>query len=226
MKKIIRTLAILVTAVMAAAMIPVTASAGSFSEAKEGVVYIESYFTAPDNSTYIWSYGNSYYYQEKGTTKGFRGSGFAIGNEGESVQYIVTNAHVVLDETADGIRSLDPLNATLNVASQKAGEVRVYFSYGANDFMRAQIYMVDESKDICILKLPQTTDKRKPLIPEKNDKLLMCSDGVYNALSSDELSEALSYPAGEAAVKIENLVISKGYSNQDNFTAVVLEFFR
>ena len=66
----------------------------------------------------------------------------------------------------------------------------------------------------------------KPLIPEKNDKLLMCSDGVYNALSPDELSEALSCPAVDAAAKIEELVISKGYSNQDNFTAIVLEFFR
>lgn len=29
--------------------------------------------------------------------------------------------------------------------------------------MRAQIYLVDEARDICILKLPQATDKRKPL---------------------------------------------------------------
>ena len=66
----------------------------------------------------------------------------------------------------------------------------------------------------------------KPLIPKKNDKLLLCSDGVYNALSAEELSESLMLPAGEAAVSIENKVLAKGYSNQDNFTAVVLEFIR
>ena len=64
----------------------------------------------------------------------------------------------------------------------------------------------------------------KPLVPKKNDKLLICSDGVYNAVSAEELSGALAYPAGEAAESIEKTVISKEYSNQDNFTAVVLEF--
>ena len=64
----------------------------------------------------------------------------------------------------------------------------------------------------------------RPLVPRKNDKLLICSDGVYNAASSEELSEALAHPAGEAAEIIKKTVLSKGYSNQDNFTAVVLEF--
>lgn len=64
----------------------------------------------------------------------------------------------------------------------------------------------------------------RPLIPEINDKLLICSDGVYNAASAAELSGALAHPAGEAAEIIEKTVLSKKYSNQDNFTAVVLEF--
>lgn len=66
----------------------------------------------------------------------------------------------------------------------------------------------------------------KPLVPKKDDKILICSDGVYNALSEAELSGALASPADEAAEIIENIVISKAYSNQDNFTAVVLGFIR
>lgn len=66
----------------------------------------------------------------------------------------------------------------------------------------------------------------KPLVPKRNDKLLLCTDGVYNALTASELKEALSKPAEEAAALIESKVVSKGYSTQDNFTAIVLEFIR
>lgn len=64
----------------------------------------------------------------------------------------------------------------------------------------------------------------KPFIPQINDKLLMCSDGVYNALPDSEIIEALAFEANEAANIIESKVLAKGYRNQDNFTAVVLEF--
>lgn len=66
----------------------------------------------------------------------------------------------------------------------------------------------------------------KPFVPQINDKLLICTDGVYNALTEEELTESLSFEASEAAQVIENRVLAKGYSNQDNFTAVVLEFVR
>lgn len=64
----------------------------------------------------------------------------------------------------------------------------------------------------------------RPLVPKRNDKLLLCTDGVYNALTVSELNESLSLPAEEAAAQIESRVVAKGYSTQDNFTAVVLEF--
>lgn len=67
---------------------------------------------------------------------------------------------------------------------------------------------------------------KRPLIPQKNDKLLLCSDGVYNALTTAELIESLNRGAYEAANVIENKILAKGYPNQDNFTAVVLEFIK
>lgn len=66
----------------------------------------------------------------------------------------------------------------------------------------------------------------KPFVPKKNDKLLLCSDGVYNALTPTELMESLGLEAFNAAQDIENRVLAKHYSNQDNFTAVVLGFIR
>lgn len=66
----------------------------------------------------------------------------------------------------------------------------------------------------------------KPFTPQNKDKILICSDGVYNALPAAELTEALANPASAAAEIIETRVLSKGYPDQDNFTAIVLEFMK
>lgn len=60
-----------------------------------------------------------------------------------------------------------------------------------------------------------------PLCP--GDKVLLCSDGVFNALGEDALAAALSGEAAQAAVRLEEAVLAQGLSNQDNFTGVVLE---
>lgn len=65
---------------------------------------------------------------------------------------------------------------------------------------------------------------RKPLVPEAGDTLLICSDGVYNALDESELTEILKELPGSAAAGIETAVLDKGYTNQDNFTAVILKY--
>ncbi len=66
----------------------------------------------------------------------------------------------------------------------------------------------------------------KPFVPRNGDKILICSDGVYNALPAAELLSALESHAAEAAELIEKRVLSKGYPDQDNFTAIVLEFMK
>ena len=64
----------------------------------------------------------------------------------------------------------------------------------------------------------------KPFVPVKNDKLFLCSDGVYNALEASEIANSLNKTAQDAANDIQWKVSSKQYENQDNFTAVILEF--
>ena len=64
----------------------------------------------------------------------------------------------------------------------------------------------------------------KPFIPDESDNLLICSDGVYNALTEDELLLQLEKNALSCADGILNAVLNKGYTNQDNFTAIILEF--
>jgi len=55
------------------------------------------------------------------------------------------------------------------------------------------------------------------------DKLILMSDGVYNALSEDELAEALECDAQSAADQIDRMIAKKAFSNQDNYTALILE---
>lgn len=57
------------------------------------------------------------------------------------------------------------------------------------------------------------------------DKLLLMSDGVYNALEERELEECLKAVPEEAVEKMKELIQEKAYTNQDNYTAVVIEVF-
>lgn len=118
----------------------------NYTEAKEGVVYIVS---------------------DHGTSVG-TGSGFAIGENGKSVQYIVTNYHVVFDSNT----------------GEKADSVTVCFSAAANRYMVAQIYRYSAEKDIAILRLPEPTNEVKPLKLRK-----------YSENDLSETFYALGYPA-------------------------------
>lgn len=54
------------------------------------------------------------------------------------------------------------------------------------------------------------------------DKLLLMSDGVYNALDKDELAKCLNAEPEEAVERIRMAIQEKAYANQDNYTAVVI----
>lgn len=87
----------------------------------------------------------------------------------------------------------------------------------------------DDKKDSLVQYIGSKTEPSPdvniiPLIPRVGDRLLICSDGVYNALTDDEMVRALSYNAQDAANALMNAIIGKNYSNQDNNTAIVLEF--
>lgn len=63
----------------------------------------------------------------------------------------------------------------------------------------------------------------EPIRLYNGDKIILMSDGIYNAISIDEMARALSKPAAEAAEAIRAAVEAKGYSNQDNYTGIILE---
>lgn len=63
-----------------------------------------------------------------------------------------------------------------------------------------------------------------PFQPRAGDRLMLCTDGVYNALTEDELMQSLCLSARGSAEDILGRILARGYGNQDNFTAVALEF--
>lgn len=63
-----------------------------------------------------------------------------------------------------------------------------------------------------------------PFQPRAGDRLMLCTDGVYNALTEDEIMQSLCLSARGSAEDILGRILARGYGNQDNFTAVTLEF--
>lgn len=222
MNKLYKLISVLLISAAALCAVMIPSSAAEHSKAKDGVVYIESTFVPnPETNDYaifgglkrvpgvteplpLGTGGSGYYITYQ--TISCRGSGFAIGEEGQPVSYIVTNAHVVVDEYARYM-SLDSTTAKTEVNSRRADEVRVYFSYGSNDFMRAQIYYVNEKKDICILKLPEPTDKRKPLVICRSENIDM--DDEFAALGFPFDSDLFMDSTG-LAYNIDDITMTRG----------------
>jgi len=64
-----------------------------------------------------------------------------------------------------------------------------------------------------------------PIIIKPGMKILLCSDGVYNALGDDALIQALSVGDATACCRVlEANIIVQNIPNQDNFTGIVLEY--
>ena len=59
---------------------------------------------------------------------------------------------------------------------------------------------------------------------QAGDKFLLMSDGVYNALTQAEIISCLNGSAEESAALLDQAIRAKNYSNQDNYTAVILGF--
>lgn len=62
----------------------------------------------------------------------------------------------------------------------------------------------------------------EPVAVLPGDRFILMSDGVYNALTRQELAAALEKGPGETAQALNDAIRAKGYQNQDNYTAVIL----
>ena len=62
-----------------------------------------------------------------------------------------------------------------------------------------------------------------PITIRIGEKVVLCSDGVFNTLNDIEITRALAGDAILAAKQIETAVLTKGNPQQDNFTGIIVE---
>lgn len=71
--------------------------------------------------------------------------------------------------------------------------------------------------------LPRLDFNRRGFSLRRDDKLLLCSDGVYSAVNNAGLIECMRNEPHAAAENIIRAVLAKRISGQDNATAMVIE---
>lgn len=57
----------------------------------------------------------------------------------------------------------------------------------------------------------------------EGDRILLITDGIYNALSDAEIINSMEYPAGRAMMHMEMQIEGKNLASQDNYTALLIE---
>ena len=61
-----------------------------------------------------------------------------------------------------------------------------------------------------------------PIVLEKGDKILLCSDGLYNSLYAEEMIKILRGKEGTAAEKLIEEAMSRQINSQDNLTCLII----
>ncbi|MDV3428441.1 MAG: protein phosphatase 2C domain-containing protein [Bacillota bacterium] len=65
---------------------------------------------------------------------------------------------------------------------------------------------------------------KEPVKLKSRDKILLCSDGLYNYLDEEDIKASLKQEAQEAADMLIAKTMDRGNENQDNITAVIMEY--
>lgn len=154
------------------------------------------------------------------------GTGWAIGEPGQKVKYIVTNGHVVEQAYAWPKGKDDPFDIEAKKGfsldtylKQQYGislsqlkmkhEIRVYFSQSSNDYVVPEVvyFSGPSEKDIAILKLDEATNKRSALLIRDSDKVEVGEE--VTALGFPGVSDSVQDP-GTINHSVEDVTVTKG----------------
>jgi serine/threonine protein phosphatase PrpC len=74
---------------------------------------------------------------------------------------------------------------------------------------------------------PEKIDRcLRPVKLLPGDRVLLMSDGIFGVLTDEEILEAMVQSPQESAVKLQEMTLGKNNPNQDNLTAVILQYSR
>lgn len=73
-------------------------------------------------------------------------------------------------------------------------------------------------------KLEKTDRNIRPMQLLPGDRVLLMSDGVFGVLSENEILEAMPFEPFQSAMALQEKVLAKQRPNQDNLTAVIIEY--
>ena len=62
-----------------------------------------------------------------------------------------------------------------------------------------------------------------PIILEKDDRVLLMSDGIFGTVTESEIAEIMKLPLLSACERLEDKIQEKNKDNQDNYTCVAIE---
>ena len=71
--------------------------------------------------------------------------------------------------------------------------------------------------------LEMIDQNESPIALEKNDRILLMSDGIFGTISEKRIAELMDKPLLQACNQIELEINEINKRNQDNYTCVVLE---
>ncbi len=76
-----------------------------------------------------------------------------------------------------------------------------------------------------LLQLPEVSKNNGPLLLHAEDKIILCTDGLYDTLSMDEIKAVLVSDSNNVAGELVNTALARENPHQDNITVAVLSVF-
>ena len=138
------------------------------------------------------------------------GSDLIWASVGDSRLYLIRRKHL-FQVTEDGDYLNDLLDAVLE------GDIEAAEAFG-NAQRNALPHFIGSGRNLKI------DYSHKSIALRDGDVILICSDGVYNAIPPETILDCMSDTAQKTANLIKSEVLARGHTKQDNLTAIVMEY--